>query len=555
MKDRGTRTATGTGRDVEPRAGRRYTAAQAADLLGVSATTVRRWVRAGRLAALPAEDRTLRIPEREVRRLLRAGPAGRVPRPRWLGTDGAGHVVQFYETDAFLLDTVAEFIGAGLRAGEAAVVLATPAHRRGLAERLEAAGVDVAAAREAGRYAALDAAETLAGFLVDGMPDPDRFARAIGATVARAASGGRRVRLFGEMVALLTADGNGTGAVRLEELWNGLLRSHPCTLLCAYPLEQMSGEGTAELFHQVCAEHARVIPTEGYTALSTDDDRLRTITLLQQKARRLETEIAHRQQAEARLQEALAAERAAREAAEAALRLRDEFLSIAAHELRTPLTSLRGYAQMAQRRLTRDGGEPERLAQSLQAITGQVDKLARLITQLLDVSRLEAGRLTLEREPTDLTALVEQAATAARTATDRHVITVDAPASVEARVDPLRLEQVLANLLDNAVKYSPDGGRVEVTLSEPRDGAVELSVRDHGLGIPPEQRGRIFERFHQAHGSGYRSGMGLGLYISRQIVELHGGEVRAEFPPDGGTRIVVRLPVEAVEAAAGRGSR
>jgi signal transduction histidine kinase len=116
-------------------------------------------------------------------------------------------------------------------------------------------------------------------------------------------------------------------------------------------------------------------------------------------------------------------------------------------------------------------------------------------------------------------------------------------------VDPLRLEQVVTNLLDNAVKYSPNGGAIKVTLAlrRARDTAAdwaELSVRDYGLGIPPEQRGQIFERFYQAHGNGHKSGLGLGLYISRQIVELHGGEICAEFPPDGGTRFVVRLPIE-----------
>jgi len=107
----------------------------------------------------------------------------------------------------------------------------------------------------------------------------------------------------------------------------------------------------------------------------------------------------------------------------------------------------------------------------------------------------------------------------------------------------LRLEQVLTNLIDNAVKYSPEGGRVDVVLTQPSRHSVELSVRDYGLGIPADRRDQIFDRFYQAHDSNYRSGMGLGLYVCRQIVELHGGEIYAECPPDGGTRLVVRLPV------------
>jgi signal transduction histidine kinase len=101
---------------------------------------------------------------------------------------------------------------------------------------------------------------------------------------------------------------------------------------------------------------------------------------------------------------------------------------------------------------------------------------------------------------------------------------------------------VLTNLLDNARKYSPEGGAVEVSLRSLDGGGAELAVRDFGLGIPHEKRGQIFERFYQAHGEGHRSGLGLGLFISRQIVSLHGGEIHAEFPDDGGTRFVVRLP-------------
>jgi PAS domain S-box-containing protein len=258
-------------------------------------------------------------------------------------------------------------------------------------------------------------------------------------------------------------------------------------------------------------------------------------------------DVTERRAAAAERERLLEAERAARAAAEAALRVRDEFLSIAAHDLRTPLTALSGYAQLLLGQLKREGQlEPERVGQALQTITDQAKKLARLLDRLLDVSRVEGDKLVLERHPTDLAGLVEQVVARARANTDRHAITLAVPASLEARVDPLRLEQVLTNLVDNAIKYSPDGGPIEVVLARPGDGggaAVEMSVRDRGLGIPPEKRGQIFERFFQAHGNGHVRGLGLGLYISRQIVELHGGEIRAEFPPDGGTRFVVRLPL------------
>jgi PAS domain S-box-containing protein len=257
-------------------------------------------------------------------------------------------------------------------------------------------------------------------------------------------------------------------------------------------------------------------------------------------------DISGRKRAEQDREELLARERQTRSEAEAALRLRDEFLSIASHELRTPLATLKGYAQLALRRLERIGEvEPERVAEALRAIANQSDKLNSLLSQLLDVSRLELGNLALERRPTDVVALVEQVIAGVQAREGEHAITLAAQPSETAEVDPLRLEQVLTNLLDNAVKYAADSGPIEVTVYRAADNAeaLEIAVRDHGLGISPEKRGRIFERFYRAHGNGHKSGMGLGLYVSRQIVELHGGEITAEFPDDGGSRFVVRLPL------------
>lgn len=176
-------------------------------------------------------------------------------------------------------------------------------------------------------------------------------------------------------------------------------------------------------------------------------------------------------------------------------------------------------------------------------IGAQATKLSRLIDQLLDVSRLKAGKLPIEREPTDLVPLVREVVARARTISGREAMAVQAPASFEANVDPLRIEQVLTNLVDNAVTYSPVGGPIDAAVTSHVTGVAEITVTDHGLGIPTEKRAHIFERFYQAHGAGQRSGLGLGLYISHQIVEQHRGDLYAEFPPEGGTRFVLRLPL------------
>jgi signal transduction histidine kinase/integral membrane sensor domain MASE1 len=244
-------------------------------------------------------------------------------------------------------------------------------------------------------------------------------------------------------------------------------------------------------------------------------------------------------------------ERVRAEAAERAVQARDEFLSVAAHELKTPLTSLRGFSQILLGYL-RDGrlAGPERLQGMLRQLEGQTEKLSRLVDHLLDVTRLEAGRLRLEPRATDLAELARAVASMAQEQTSAHTVEVVAPLPVVAWVDPLRLEQVLTNLVDNAIKYSPKGGVITLTaVPEPTSEMVRLTVRDQGLGIPSDHRAHIFDRFYQAHASSYRSGLGLGLYISHEIVALHGGQLTAEFPPEGGSLFVLRLPMGQSTAA------
>jgi signal transduction histidine kinase len=164
------------------------------------------------------------------------------------------------------------------------------------------------------------------------------------------------------------------------------------------------------------------------------------------------------------------------------------------------------------------------------------------VTELLETVRLRAGRIVLEVRQTNVVDVVAKSVRDAQSAASRHEIALSAPRRVDARIDALRFEQIVTNLLDNAIKFSPSGGRIEVDVSSPERGAVRLTVRDHGIGIAPEHRAHIFERFYQSQPSDQRAGMGLGLYVSRQIVELHGGRIEAEFPEDGGTRMVVWIP-------------
>jgi signal transduction histidine kinase len=247
------------------------------------------------------------------------------------------------------------------------------------------------------------------------------------------------------------------------------------------------------------------------------------------------------------------AEHAARTEAEQAVMIRGEFLSVAAHELRTPVTSLRGYVQHLLR-VQSLGREIDaaRLGRALATIDQQSDKLTRLVNQLLDISRIQSGTLELDRQPTDLVALVSGAVALAQPHCEQPLV-VKSDGPVQALLDPLRLEQVLTNLIDNAVKYSVDTSPIEITIASASPGAVEIAVRDWGIGIPPEHRQHVFDRFFQAEGSRHAGGMGLGLYISRQIVQAHQGEIAVEAPSDGGTRFVITLPEAAPPV--GRGDR
>lgn len=238
--------------------------------------------------------------------------------------------------------------------------------------------------------------------------------------------------------------------------------------------------------------------------------------------------------------------------AEEAVKLRDVFLSVASHELKTPLTSLLGYSQVLRRQMDKTGNvDEERLRHVLRTIEQQSNKLANLINQLLDVSRIETGKLMLDCQAADISSIVHVAITDARQKGSQHKITLTTTGRLEALVDALRLEQVLANLLDNAIKYSPDSELIEVDVSAPGDKTVRIAVTDHGMGVPLAHREHIFDRFYQAERHYPLGGLGLGLFISKQIVELHDGTIEAQFPAEGGTRMVITLPTGPAAACEG----
>ncbi len=206
-----------------------------------------------------------------------------------------GHVVQLYTDDGFLIDVLSRFVGGALAVGDAAVVIASRFHRTELEKRLSANGVDIAKAAMQGRYVVLDATETLTRLRVDGSVDDNRFHEVVGEVliqVGKAVSYKQgRVAIFGELVALLWADGKPAEAIRVEKLWNNLARSHSFSLLCAYPLAGCNSDRHIEPFLEMCGEHSSVIPSESYLVLNSEEERLRSIAKLQQRAQVLEKEL------------------------------------------------------------------------------------------------------------------------------------------------------------------------------------------------------------------------------------------------------------------------
>jgi PAS domain S-box-containing protein len=243
------------------------------------------------------------------------------------------------------------------------------------------------------------------------------------------------------------------------------------------------------------------------------------------------------------------------ERAQKAVQLRDEFLSIASHELRTPVTALQlqvqGLQELAHKQPA--GWTPDRLSARLERSTQSLARMNQLVESLLDVSRITTGHLVLNLEEVDLTAAVHEVVDQVRDEARRagSELSVTAPGPIVGRWDRLRLEQVLANLLSNAMKYGA-GQPIEIDLSGTGGPAILFKIVDHGIGIAAGDLERIFGRFERAVSMRHYGGLGLGLFLTRQIVEAHGGTVTAAATPGGGATFTVVLPREAkiVEAPA-----
>lgn len=238
--------------------------------------------------------------------------------------------------------------------------------------------------------------------------------------------------------------------------------------------------------------------------------------------------------------------------AQEAARLREEFLSIASHEMRTPLTTITGFAHLLNRYVTQDQVDSSHLSTIADSLLGEAIRLDQLVGDLLDVSRIQQGRLDIRPEPCNLTEILQSTVDRIRNGQSAGVgreIVVNAPANVYGVWDPTRIDQVVTNLLTNALKYSSEGA-IRLSLDIELDDCAVLTVSDQGVGIPLEEQDRLFEPFARGQDAHQlASGTGLGLYITRQIIEHHGGTIDLDSQPGQGATFIIRLPMDGDEEA------
>jgi PAS domain S-box-containing protein len=578
----------------------------------------------------------------------------------------SSHFVRFYDDDGSLQAEVAEFIDVALRAGGTGVVIATPDHIAGLNARLAGLGHSTGGqAWYPGQLIMLDAALTLEQFMVDGRPDLRRFEATVGKVVAQACAQGGAVHAFGEMVALLCAQGEHQAALEVEAMWCELAERLPFALFCGYPWSAFPRAEHTQAFQQVCKAHQ----TFGEIAAEAKADPALQVLLLEQRNRALEAELARAREAEQTLlrrekelsdfienaaeglhrvdasgiilwanraelemlgyqrdeyvghhiaefhadgpvigdilvrlkcgqtlydqpvrlrckdgsvKHALvhsngyyeqgelrytrcftrdATERYERDQAVAqrerlleelsvANNAKDEFLAMLGHELRNPLSPIVTALQ-----LMRVRGEPA-MERERAIIQRQVDHLVRLVDDLLDVSRVTRGMIELQVEHVELQQPLSKAVEMASPLLDqrRHRFEIDIEPGLWWEGDPMRLAQVVSNLLTNAARYTEPGGHVALRAWRDAEGWLAISVKDNGSGMPPEMLLRVFDLFVQGRRGVERSqgGLGIGLALVKNIVELHGGSVEAfSEGPGTGSEFVVRLPLQSSGAAAG----
>jgi signal transduction histidine kinase len=424
------------------------------------------------------------------------------------------HAVQFYESESFLYDKVSRFVNTALAAGKSAIVIASKAHREAIDKRVDLSSLGIGSQAQ---FISLDAEETLSRFMVDGWPDPQRFADVIGGALRRAsADGAVGVRAFGEMVALLCAAGKAEAAVRLEGLWNDLAREHDFSLLCAYPMDVFQGEDESRAFHHICAAHSHVCASEEYENRPTDSDQFhRATALLQQKAKALEYEVARRKQTEIALSKLAAHQERIRE---------DERKRIAREihdELGSVLTGIKAYVSVAIDRAKAEGRAVDpQLADASDLADTAIETVRRVITDLRPSVLDELGIWVALEWYADQ--IEKQTGLSCS-------LTIDARVAAMTLVPEtsIVLFRIVQEALTNAIRHAGASRiTVRVLLS---DQSLIVEVVDDGKGLEAAQ---VF------------NGVSWGIAGMQERARHVGGEIKITGITGCGTAVAFRLPLE-----------
>lgn len=452
------------------------------------------------------------------------------------------HVVQFYEDPEFLYRTAADFIAAGILAGQPALVIATSDNRAAIADYLANQEIDVDGLVEVGRYMAVDAQDLLSRFMVEAMPDPRLFRAALGDAVREipVGSNGAPARAYGEMVDLLWQDGNTQGAIYLEQLWNEILAEHSFSLMCGYRLSGFGGISHAGAFAEICALHSHVLPAETYRRADSEESRMREIARLQQRAQALEMEVQHRKELETALASALSQRRQVEILLQQAAGMHEDLLSIATRELSNPLNvvhlQLMGILDAAEQ--GRQAYSPEWISYRIGHAALEIQRISRLVEELLGVSRSLSGGLDAQFEEGCLAGILKGIIDQYAHSVPECTIATEL-VGVAGRWDSRHIAQALTPLLSSAARHSKHTP-VEVTLVASPDTAT-ISVTDHGAGVDLFDQDETFDLEHAVPARG-RSTPGVELWIADQLVRAMGGNVAVRHHSAGGSTVLVTLP-------------
>jgi signal transduction histidine kinase len=458
--------------------------------------------------------------------------------------------VQFYDDEAFLFETVGLFIRSALEAGDAAVIVATPAHTDGILNQLGKPARE--GALNAGQLVLIDAEAMLAPFMLDDRRGTEQFFESIDrmlTSLAATLGAGQCIRVFGEMVDILWRQGKRAAAIELETLWSHFCEAHPLRLLCAYTMQDFYKSEDSQQFGEVCQLHTHVLPTESFARDDRDEfERLRDISRLEQRARLLESEVQYRQELEGTLREALAARsRVELELHMSVQREREARLLVGASEtfnevlvclldpLETLLTTCRLLTQSRDAPL--DSGKIARLSAAGARLQRQLEQFVAMTR-----SRLALGASVLPRLGRDVPALVRSVVEAARRENPRARIELAAPKACFAPVDSARLRPVVVNLIRNATEHGDVTWPITVEVSEQ---GLEIKIRVHHYGPPMagEWQAKPLQLPRPAPARGAESeGPGPGLQLAERLVVEIGGRLHVTSGLEDGTAFEVWLP-------------